>query len=62
MAFRRVLSFKPHNKEYVVEIMNKYFYGLVKRLTSKKGTSTKAIQEQEIERIKVINESNKKNQ
>lgn len=55
MAFRRVLSFKPHNKEYVIEIMNKYFYGLVKLLTNKKGTRTKAIQEQEIERLKLIN-------
>ena len=42
--------------------MNKYLFELVKCLTSKKGTSTKAIQEQEIEKIKVINESNKKNQ
>lgn len=40
--------------------MNKYFFELVKCLTNKKGTSTKAIQEQEIERIKVINESNEK--
>ena len=35
--------------------MNKYFYGLVKLLTNKKGTRTKAIQEQEIERLKLIN-------
>ena len=40
--------------------MNKYLFELVKCLTSKKGTSAKAIQEQEIERIKVINESNEK--
>ena len=42
--------------------MNKYLFELVKCLTSKKGTSIKTIQEQKIERIKVINESNKKNQ
>ena len=45
-------------KEYVEEIMNKYFFELVKLLTSEKGTSTKAIQEQEIVRLNLINKSN----
>ena len=45
-------------KEYVEEIMNKYYYGLVKILTNSEGKTCKDIQEQEIQRLQIINKVN----
>ena len=45
-------------KEYVEEIMNKYYYGLVKILTNSEGKTCKDIQEKEIERLQIINKVN----